>query len=92
MVDSLAKEVEKEKMTAIGARNLLKSVAKQREAERQQLQVGRTQTNENDCVSHVNVLGQDYYNCPFNSIKQCFYIKTVTHRTFSIVMILVKET
>lgn len=43
MIDSLAKEVEKEKMKAIGARNLLKSVAKQREAERQQLQVGRTQ-------------------------------------------------
>jgi intraflagellar transport protein 20 len=39
MVDSLAKEVEKEKMKAIGARNLLKSVAKHREAERQQLQV-----------------------------------------------------
>lgn len=38
MVDTLAKEVEKEKMKAIGARNLLKSVAKQREAEEQQLQ------------------------------------------------------
>jgi hypothetical protein len=39
MIESLAKEVEKEKMKAIGARNLLKSVAKQREAEQQQLQV-----------------------------------------------------
>jgi hypothetical protein len=39
MADLLAKEVEKEKMKAIGARNLLKSVAKQREAEQQQLQV-----------------------------------------------------
>ncbi|KAJ9591379.1 hypothetical protein L9F63_002084 [Diploptera punctata] len=38
MADMLAKEVEKEKMKAIGARNLLKSVAKQREAEQQQLQ------------------------------------------------------
>ncbi|XP_022086298.1 intraflagellar transport protein 20 homolog [Acanthaster planci] len=38
MVDSLAKEVEKEKMKAIGSRNLLKSIAKQREAQQQQLQ------------------------------------------------------
>lgn len=36
-IDSLAKQVEKEKMKAIGARNLLKSVTKQREAEQQQL-------------------------------------------------------
>lgn len=42
MTASLAKEVEKEKLKAIGARNLLKSVAKQREAEQQQLQVGVT--------------------------------------------------
>jgi len=40
MVDSLATDVEKEKMRAIGTRNLLKSVAKQREAEQQKLQVG----------------------------------------------------
>ncbi|KAJ8042621.1 Intraflagellar transport protein 20-like [Holothuria leucospilota] len=38
MVDQLAQEVEKEKMKAIGSRNLLKSVAKQREAQQQQLQ------------------------------------------------------
>ncbi|KAK3782952.1 hypothetical protein RRG08_065863 [Elysia crispata] len=38
MVDTVAKEVEKEKMKAIGARNMLKSIAKQREAEQQQLQ------------------------------------------------------
>ncbi|KAF7700008.1 intraflagellar transport protein 20-like [Silurus meridionalis] len=38
MVDELAKEAEKEKMKAIGARNLLKSVAKQRDAQQQQLQ------------------------------------------------------
>nr|KAG5700358.1 hypothetical protein BaRGS_029610 [Batillaria attramentaria] len=38
MVDNVAKEVEKEKMKAIGARNLLKSIAKQREAQQQQLQ------------------------------------------------------
>ncbi|XP_068749851.1 intraflagellar transport protein 20 homolog [Montipora capricornis] len=37
MVDALAKEVEKEKMKAIGSRNLLKSIAKQREAQQQQL-------------------------------------------------------
>ncbi|KAL4647181.1 hypothetical protein GN956_G8484 [Arapaima gigas] len=37
-VDQLAKEAETEKMKAIGARNLLKSVAKQREAQQQQLQ------------------------------------------------------
>ncbi|XP_032823520.1 intraflagellar transport protein 20 homolog [Petromyzon marinus] len=38
MVDQLAKEVEKEIMKAIGARNQLQSVAKQREAQQQQLQ------------------------------------------------------
>ncbi|XP_074642395.1 intraflagellar transport protein 20 homolog [Tubulanus polymorphus] len=37
-VDNVAKEVEKEKMKAIGSRNLLKSIAKQREAQQQQLQ------------------------------------------------------
>ena len=37
LVDSLAHEVEKEKMNAIGSRNLLKSMAKQREAQQQQL-------------------------------------------------------
>ncbi|ESO95305.1 hypothetical protein LOTGIDRAFT_188589 [Lottia gigantea] len=37
VVDNVAKEVEKEKMKAIGARNLLKSIAKQREAHQQQL-------------------------------------------------------
>nr|CAD7579093.1 unnamed protein product [Timema californicum] len=37
-VDNLAKEVEKEKIKAIGVRNLLKSVSKQREAEQQQCQ------------------------------------------------------
>ena len=42
MVDSLAKDVEKEKMRTIGTRNLLKSVAKQREVEQQKLQVGGT--------------------------------------------------
>nr|CAD7610075.1 unnamed protein product [Timema genevievae] len=38
-VDNLAKEVEKEKIKAIGVRNLLKSMSKQREAEQQQFQV-----------------------------------------------------
>merc|ERR1712154_339430 len=38
MVDGVAKEVEKEKMKAIGARNLLKSITKQREAQQLQLQ------------------------------------------------------
>ncbi|KAG8590285.1 hypothetical protein GDO81_006711 [Engystomops pustulosus] len=38
LVDQLAKETENEKMKAIGARNLLKSIAKQREAQQQQLQ------------------------------------------------------
>lgn len=37
-VDQLSKEVEKEKMKAIGSRNLLKSISKQREAQQQQLQ------------------------------------------------------
>ncbi|PKK22521.1 intraflagellar transport 20 [Columba livia] len=38
LVDQLAKAAESEKMKAIGARNLLKSMAKQREAQEQQLQ------------------------------------------------------
>ena len=37
LVDGLAKDVEKEKMKAIGARNSLKSMTKQREAQQQQL-------------------------------------------------------
>uniref|UniRef100_A0A8D2IS06 Intraflagellar transport 20 n=1 Tax=Urocitellus parryii TaxID=9999 RepID=A0A8D2IS06_UROPR len=36
--DQLAKEAENEKMKAIGAQNLFKSIAKQREAQQQQLQ------------------------------------------------------
>lgn len=39
MISSLAQEVEKEKIKSIGAHNLTKSIAKQREAQRQQLQV-----------------------------------------------------
>ena len=35
--DTVSKEVEKEKIAAIGARNLLKSYAKQREAQQEQL-------------------------------------------------------
>ncbi|KAM8991685.1 intraflagellar transport protein 20 homolog [Ara ararauna] len=38
LVDQLARAAESEKMKAIGARNLLKSIAKQREAQEQQLQ------------------------------------------------------
>ncbi|XP_053130780.1 intraflagellar transport protein 20 homolog isoform X1 [Hemicordylus capensis] len=38
LVDQLAKSTENEKIKAIGARNLLKSIAKQREAQQQQLQ------------------------------------------------------
>ncbi|XP_047117967.1 intraflagellar transport protein 20 homolog isoform X2 [Schistocerca piceifrons] len=38
VMENLAKEVEREKMKAIGIRNMLKSVAKQRESEQQQLQ------------------------------------------------------
>ena len=37
MVDGLAQEVEREKMKAIGARNLLKSIARERESRKQQL-------------------------------------------------------
>lgn len=39
MVDSLSVEVEAAKLKAIGSRNLLKSMAKKREAQQQQLQV-----------------------------------------------------
>ncbi|KAK9512846.1 hypothetical protein O3M35_001173 [Rhynocoris fuscipes] len=38
LIDSLANEVNREKMKAIGARNLVKSMAKQRDAQEQQLQ------------------------------------------------------
>ncbi|NXL55831.1 IFT20 protein, partial [Chordeiles acutipennis] len=38
LVDQLAKATESEKMKAIGARNVLKSMSKQREAQEQQLQ------------------------------------------------------
>ncbi|KAK2163382.1 hypothetical protein NP493_1465g00044 [Ridgeia piscesae] len=37
VVDGVAQEVEKEKMKAIGSRNLLKAISKQREAQQQQL-------------------------------------------------------
>ncbi|KAH0948293.1 hypothetical protein HN011_012283 [Eciton burchellii] len=37
-LDNLGKEVEKEKMKTIGARNLLRSITKEREAEKQQMQ------------------------------------------------------
>ncbi|XP_061896805.1 intraflagellar transport protein 20 homolog isoform X1 [Entelurus aequoreus] len=39
LVDDLANETEREKLKALGTRNLLKFVAKQREAQQQQLQV-----------------------------------------------------
>lgn len=38
IVDRLAKQVEQEKMKAIGARNTLKSIAKERESHKHQLQ------------------------------------------------------
>lgn len=39
VIDKLAKEVEREKMKTIGAKNLLRTTAKQREAQKQQIQV-----------------------------------------------------
>ncbi|OAD52059.1 Intraflagellar transport protein 20 like protein [Eufriesea mexicana] len=38
IIDQLANEVEKEKMKTIGTRNLLRSVAKERNAQKQQIQ------------------------------------------------------
>ncbi|KAM0726287.1 Intraflagellar transport protein 20-like protein [Formica fusca] len=38
ILDDLGKEVEKEKMKTIGARNVLRSIAKHREAQKQQMQ------------------------------------------------------
>ncbi|XP_072747779.1 intraflagellar transport protein 20 homolog [Anoplolepis gracilipes] len=38
ILDDLGKEVEKEKMKTIGARNVLRSIAKEREAQKQQMQ------------------------------------------------------
>lgn len=40
-MDHLADEVEREKMRAIGIRNLLHSVTKEHDAEKQQLEVSR---------------------------------------------------
>jgi intraflagellar transport protein 20 len=37
LVDQLVKEAENEKMKAVGVQNLLKSIAKQRETQQQQL-------------------------------------------------------
>lgn len=54
ILDSLAKEVEKEKMKTIGARNLLRSVAKQREAQKQQMQVLRQTERITIRVSSIN--------------------------------------
>ncbi|XP_049852933.1 intraflagellar transport protein 20 homolog isoform X2 [Schistocerca gregaria] len=48
VMENMAKEVEREKMKAIGIRNMLKSVAKQRESEQQQLQ-------EEDIVRNFNI-------------------------------------
>lgn len=39
ILDNLAEKVENEKMKTIGARNLLRSVEKQRDAQKQQIQV-----------------------------------------------------
>lgn len=39
LINQLANEVEKEKMKTIGTRNLLRSVAKERDAQKQQIQV-----------------------------------------------------
>ena len=57
-VDMLAAEVEKEKVKAIGARNLLKSMAKQREAQHQQLHalIGEKQVQLERCNLHYNSL------------------------------------
>ncbi|XP_012272779.1 intraflagellar transport protein 20 homolog isoform X2 [Orussus abietinus] len=38
LIDGLANEVEKERMRTIGARNLLRSITKQRDAQKQQIQ------------------------------------------------------
>lgn len=48
VVDSLAQEVEREKMKAVGTRNLIKSMAKQREAREQQYHVSQDQVDRID--------------------------------------------
>lgn len=40
MIDKLSIEVDKQKMKAIGARNVLQTMEKQKELDQQQLQVG----------------------------------------------------
>lgn len=39
IIDQIANEVEKEKMKTIGTRNLLRSIEKERDAQKQQIQV-----------------------------------------------------
>lgn len=39
IIDQIANEVEKEKMKTIGIRNLLRSIEKERDAQKQQIQV-----------------------------------------------------
>ncbi|XP_075220247.1 intraflagellar transport protein 20 homolog [Lycorma delicatula] len=59
MISSLAQEVEKEKIKSIGAHNLTKSIAKQREAQRQQLQaliIEKTTELERLRIQHQSLL------------------------------------
>nr|XP_002168103.2 intraflagellar transport protein 20 homolog [Hydra vulgaris] len=57
-VDEIAAEVEKEKVRAIGSRNLLKSMTKQRESQHQQLRalIGEKQVQYEQCSLHYNSL------------------------------------
>lgn len=64
----LAKDVEKEKMKAIGSRNLLKSIAKQRETQKQQLLVliGEKKTElERLRVEHASLQKQEQEQLDF---------------------------
>lgn len=64
----LAKDVEKEKMKAIGSRNLLKSIAKQRETQKQQLLVliGEKKTElERLRVEHASLQKQEQEQLEF---------------------------
>lgn len=75
MVDGLAQEVEREKMKAIGARNLLKSIAREREAQKQQLQallIEKKMELERYATTHTHSIGL-HIHTQFTTTLMCVF-------------------
>lgn len=68
IIDRLASDVEKEKMKTIGSRNLLRSVAKERDAQKQQIQVSLIDTRREEFKwnSRVHLCYQRVWNLQTN--------------------------